>query len=106
MFTEQIQETQPCPTVGFGITVLCGIAAGCVEQYRVIGKPPVTISGAADTADLFVHLVFIEGEFQPGGFQQGCFATARGANNDVPGQFIQVLLAKETALQTGLFQVF
>src|SRR6202040_3954804 len=50
-FLEQAEETLPSRLVGRGVAVLCRVAAGGIEQHRLVGEPPVAVARAADALD-------------------------------------------------------
>ena len=97
---QQIQETAPSGPVNFLVAVLGGVAAGGVQQHRFVGKPPIAVAGAAHPA----HLAGAQRETQPGIDQRRGLAGAGWADDDVPGQLVEVLGATGLATQLGPFE--
>ncbi len=49
---EQLEKAGPCARVDGGVTVLRRVAAGRVDQHRLVGEPPIAGPGPAHAADL------------------------------------------------------
>ncbi len=97
MFLEQVQKAAPSRPVHFLVAVLGGVAAGGIQQDPLVGEPPVAIAGAAHAA----HLAGAQRKVQAGVDQRGGFAGAGRADDDVPGQLVQILTASGPAAQPG-----
>jgi hypothetical protein len=84
---------------GGGVCLLVGllqrVAAGGVDQHRLVGEPPVAVAGAADALDRRLAHLAGQREGQPGIHQRGGLARPRGADEHVPGQLVEVLAALE-----------
>ena len=87
---QQGQKPVPALLVRRGVGVLGGVAAGGVDQHRLIGEGPVAESGAADTFHLGGFQFGGEREAQAGIGQGGGLAGAGRADDHVPGLFVQV----------------
>src|SRR5258708_35841161 len=48
---EEAEEALPSRLIGKGVAVLRRVAAGGVEQHRLVGEPPVAIARTADPLD-------------------------------------------------------
>ena len=90
VLAQQGEEALPGLAVGGGVGILGGVAAGGVDQHGFVGKPPVAVAGAADALDLVGAELLGEGEAQAGVDQRGGLARARGADEDVPGQLVEI----------------
>ena len=49
---QQVEEARPARLVGGTVAVLGGLAAGGVEQHRLVGEEPVAVARAADALEL------------------------------------------------------
>src|SRR4029453_9174757 len=96
-FLEQLQEALPGRRVDVAVALLRRVASRGVEEHRFLGEPPVAVSRPADTAHRLAAGSAGEGKAQPGVDQRGRLAGARGADEDVPRQVIEVLLWAERA---------
>ena len=87
--------------IGLAVAVLRRVAAGGVEQHRLVGEPPVAVARAADA--LHRRLArFAERKAQPGVDQRGGLARARRADEHVPGQLVEVRPLAAGALKRAL----
>src|SRR5262249_57695756 len=84
---------------GSGVRVarLCGVAPRRVEEDRLVGEPPVAVARAADTPHRFAAETIREREPQPRVDERGRLAGARRADEDVPGQVVEILLRAQRA---------
>src|SRR5206468_4522060 len=96
-FLEQLQEALPGRGVDVAVALLGGIASRGVEEHRLFREPPVAVSRPADAANRLAAEPVGEGKAQPGVDQRGGLAGARGADEDVPRQVVEVLLRAERA---------
>jgi len=94
VFLEQGEESQPGGTVHGLVAVLGSVAARGIEQHRLVGEPPVTVAGAADAMDGVLAETLRERKAQAGVDQGRGLAAAGGADDEVPGQLIDVSAAE------------
>ena len=87
---EEVEEGEPAGFIDGGIGVLGGVAAGGVDQDGVFGEPPVAHAGAADAGDRALAHLGGERELQAGVEECRGFASAGGADDDVPWLFVEV----------------
>ncbi|MNG95652.1 hypothetical protein D3C79_546940 [compost metagenome] len=99
---EQVEEAQPGRLVDLGVAVLGGVAAGSVEQHRLVGEPPVAVARAADTADGALAQLRGQREVQARIDQRGGLARTGRADDHVPRQLVEV--APFVTAQAGLLQ--
>ena len=45
---QQVEEREPALLVGLRVGILCRVAAGGIDQHRVLGEPPVAVARAPD----------------------------------------------------------
>ena len=89
-FLQKRQKPQPRGIINLRVAFLRGVPPRCVYQHSIVGKPPVAVACAADTADgRFAHLVR-KRKLQPGIHNRRRFASPRRADHYVPRQFIQM----------------
>ena len=86
---QQIEECFPAGAVHRGVRILRGVAAGGVDQHRVVGEPPVAQPRAADARDRVLPHLLGQREMQPGVQQRSRLAGAGRADDDVPRLLIQ-----------------
>ncbi len=102
MLAEQLEEAGPRRGVHLAVRLLGGVAPGRVEQHRLVGEPPVAVARAADAADGAGAEALRQRKLQAGIDQRGGLARTRRADEDVPGQLVQILAAAEQATQARL----
>ena len=67
MLLQQFQEARPRGPVDLWMAVLRRVATGRVEKHRLVGEPPVAVSGSPDAPDLVVRTELVaQGEMQSG----------------------------------------
>ena len=99
---EQVEEGEPARFLRLGVGVLRGVAAGGVDQHRILGEPPVAIARAARAGDGRGRGAAGQREFQAGIDQCRGLAGAGRADDDVPGQVVEIVAALAArALQRG-----
>jgi len=99
---QQRQERGPAFAIRHRVAVLRGVAAGGVDQHRLLGKPPVAIARAAKArkAPLPLRLLLVrQRELDPGVHQRGGLARAGGADDHIPGKVVKVGLGLARLLQ-------
>ena len=104
-FFQQRQEVVPGTGVHVAVALLRGVAAGGVHQHRILGEPPIAVAGTAHALHRALGPLgrIAQQELQAGVHQRGGFARARRADEDVPGQLIQMLAtAQPRARAAGL----
>jgi hypothetical protein len=99
-FLRRSRKPRQAVAVHFLVAVLSGVTAGGVQQDGFVGEPPVAVAGAAYPA----HLAGPQRKTQAGVDQRGGFAGAGRADDDVPGQLIEVLAAPGLAAEPGLLE--
>ncbi len=99
---QQAQEAQPAGAVHAGVAVLRGVAAGRVDQHRLVGEPPVAVAGATHAAHRARAERVGERKAQAAIGQRRGLARAGRADEQVPGKLIQI--APRTAAQLGALQ--
>src|SRR5207247_1406657 len=92
---EQLEEPAPLRAVALLVALLRCVTTRSVQQDGFVGEPPVAVARTADAADGLVAKLVGEWELQPGIDQRGGLARSRGADEDVPGQIIEVLSSRE-----------
>ena len=97
---QQVEEREPALLVGLGVEILRRVAAGGVDQHRVLGEPPVAVARAADAGDRRRRCAARQRKLQPGIHQRGGLAGAGRADQQVPGQIVEIVaLAAARLLQ-------
>ena len=90
---EQFQESAPCGAIHGLVAGLGGVAAGGVEQHRFIGEPPIAVAGAAHAANGTLAQLVGERKTQTGVDEGGGLAGAGCADEQVPGELVEVAVA-------------
>src|SRR5439155_24617765 len=85
-FLEELHKAFPGGGVDVAVAVLRAVAAGRIEEHRLVGQPPVAVSRAADPPDRLATETIREREAQARVDQRRRLAGARGSDEDVPGQ--------------------
>ncbi len=83
---QQGEEAVPGAGVDRRVRFLRGVAAGGVDQHRLVGEPPVAVARAADAAHAGAAHLLGQREVQAGVDQRRGLARAGRADEDVPGQ--------------------
>ena len=83
------RESRPRPGVDLAVRLLRRVAAGGVDEHRLVGEPPVAVARAADAAHAAAAHLLGEREREAGVEQRGRLARARRADEDVPGQLVE-----------------
>ena len=86
MFLQQIEEAQPFRGVDIRLALLLDIAAGGVDQNRMLGKEPVAIARAADALQVVGQ---VDREIEPGLAQRRRLAGRRRPDDDIPRHVAQ-----------------
>ena len=95
---QQREEAVPrAPASAVAVGLLRRVAAGGVDQHRLVGEPPVAVARAADAAHAAGAHLLGQREGEPGVEQRRRLARAGRADEDVPGQLVQVGAAPEAA---------
>ncbi len=110
IFAQQVEKVMPLAGVALLLALLGSIAAGGIQQHRFVGEPPVAVARAADAAQRRFAELVRQRELQPGVDQRGGFTGTRGANDHVPLQLVEVLMAEalrpeRRALAAGALEV-
>ena len=92
---EQVEEAVPGRGVDVAVALLRRVAAGGVDQHRVVGEPPVAVARAADAAHRAWPSLSASGKCSPELTQRRGLARAGRADEHVPGQLVQVLATAE-----------
>ena len=87
MAFQQVEERPPPRRVDGRVRILRRIAAGGVDQHRLIGEPEVQIAGATHP----LHRLFDEGKAQARMEQGGRLARTRRADDDIPGACVEIV---------------
>ncbi|MNZ86820.1 hypothetical protein D3C78_1056570 [compost metagenome] len=88
---QQAEKAVPLGAIDLLVAVLGAVAPGGIDQDRLVGEPPVALAGTADAFDGGLAEGARQGELQIRVEQRGGLARARCADEDVPGQLVQVL---------------
>ena len=96
---QQAQEGEPAGFVHRAVGILCGVAAGGIDQHRGLGEPPVAHARAADAGDSALAHLGGERKRQPGVQQRGGLAGAGRADDRVPRLLIQIAARAGRLLQ-------
>ena len=91
---EQAEEAFPGLAVGGLVAVVRRVAAGGIDQHRLIGEPPVAVARAADAAHRGFAQPVGERKLEPRIHQRRRLAGAGRADDRVPRQFIQIAFAQ------------
>ena len=94
-FFKQREKAFPRALVFALVAVLRGVAAGGVDQHGFVGEPPVAVARAAHAADRARAELVGQRERQARIDQRGGLAGAGRADEDVPGQVVEVVAARE-----------
>ncbi len=94
VFTQQLNKAEPLPGILRLLALLSRVAACGIQQHRLIGKPPVTVTGAANTAQGRFPKAIRQRELEARVGQRGSFTRARRADDHIPRQLIEILGAK------------
>ena len=97
VLAQQREELAPAQAVGRRIGVLRRIAAGGIEEDRLVGEPPVAVARAADAAQRPLADALLDRELQPGIDQRGGLARTRRADDDVPRQIVEAVAGRGAA---------
>ena len=96
---EQVEERLPAGAVDRRVGILGRVAAGGVDQHRVLGEPPVAQPGAADAGDGALAHLGGQREFQAGVQQRRGLAGAGRPDDRVPGLLVEVAARAARLLQ-------
>ncbi len=89
-FLQQVQKREPAFLVAFGVGILGCVTSGRIDQNGFFRKPPVAVACTADAGDRRRSSPPRQGKFQAGIDQRRGLAGARRADDDVPGQIIEI----------------
>src|SRR5665213_189006 len=89
-FLQEVEKGKPALFVGLGVGVLRGIAAGGVDQHRLLGEPPVAIARSADPRNRRRRRAPRQRKLQSGIDQRRGLAGPGRTDNDVPGQIVEI----------------
>src|SRR5690606_19118068 len=87
---QQAEKAEPRGLIDVRVAVLRRVAAGRVDQDRIVREPPVAVARAADAADRIRPEALAQREAQTRAHERRGFAGARRADDDVPRQVVQV----------------
>src|SRR5690606_29391310 len=88
---KQVEKREPAVLVRGRIGVLCRVAAGGVDEDRVLGEPPVAIAGAADAGDGGRRRAPRERELETGIDERRGLAGARRTDEEIPRQVVEII---------------
>ena len=101
-FAQQRQKFEPGRAVGCFVGLLQRVAAGGVDQHRLFGEPPVAVARTADALDRRLAHLAGQREGQSGVHQRRGLAGAGRADEHIPRQFVEELLAAQEGLLARL----
>ena len=88
---EELEEAEPAVLVGLGVRVLRRVAAGGIDQHRLVGEPPVAVARAAGAGDRRAAIGSEQRELEARLEERRGLAGAGRADDDVPGQRVEVV---------------
>ena len=86
--------TRSSPRRRARVRILRRVAAGGVEQDRLVREPPVAVARAADAAQRFLAELLRQREVEAGVDDRRGLARARRPDDDVPRQLVEILRAR------------
>ncbi|MGY3120219.1 hypothetical protein ACVWXQ_004156 [Bradyrhizobium sp. S3.14.4] len=89
-FLQDVQERQPAILVGLAVGVLGRVAAGGIDQHRLLGEPPIAVARTADPRDRCGRRPARERKFEPGIDQRRGLAGSGRTDDDVPRQIVEI----------------
>ena len=93
VLTHQPEEAVPGSAPREHIALLARLVghvpAGDIEEHRRVGEPPFAVARTPNAGHLWFTAVGLLGKAEAEVVQHGRITRARGADHDIPGQFVQ-----------------
>ena len=86
---EAVPGSAPREHIALLASLVGHVPAGDIEEHRRVGEPPFAVARAPNARHLRFAAVGLLGKPEAQVVQHGRIARARGADHDIPGQFVQ-----------------